>query len=200
MIIYFDTETTGLVPGRIIQLSYILQNEGGTKGKNFYFYVDYVEPAAQAVHGISIEMLEKLSCGKMFSDYIDEICEDFETADIIVGHNIGFDIAFMIAEFKGADRQFRYREQFDTMKYFTPVMKLPRKSGRGYKYPKLIEICDYAKIFPYDVSKKTMEIFGKNGLGAHNAAYDTTMTYLALEVLKEKDEKLKKCLLSKVNG
>lgn len=191
MVIYFDTETTGLIPGRIIQLSYVIRTKKEVKGKNFYFCVDYVEPAAQAVHGLSVEMLEKLSGGETFSDRIDEICDDFEKADLIVGHNVGFDISFMIAEFRGQDRQFRYKEQFDTMKYSTPVMKLPRKSGRGYKYPKLTELTEYAGVFPYDVSRKTMEIFGTDALDVHNAAYDTTMTFLASCALEEKDEKLR---------
>lgn len=198
MIIYFDTETTGLVPGRIIQLSYVMRSAEETKGKNFYFCVDYVEPAAQAVHGLGVEMLEKLSGGRTFSDAIDEICDDFEKADLIVGHNVGFDIAFMIAEFNGLDRQFRYKEQFDTMKYSTPILKLPRKNGRGYKYPKLTELCDCIGVFSYDVSRKTMEIFGSDALTLHNAAYDTTMTFLASLALEEKDEKLKQFFESKL--
>ena len=61
MVIYFDTETTGLCPGRIIQLSYIKESENEAIGKNFYFAVDYIEPSAQAVHGISVEKLKELS-------------------------------------------------------------------------------------------------------------------------------------------
>ena len=38
MIIYFDTETTGLSPGGIIQLSYIMQDSNGVVGKNFFFF------------------------------------------------------------------------------------------------------------------------------------------------------------------
>ena len=36
MIIYFDTETTGLYPGQICQLSYVMQDEGKVVAKNFF--------------------------------------------------------------------------------------------------------------------------------------------------------------------
>ena len=42
MILFFDTETTGLIPGRIIQLSYVMQSETATTAKNFFFAVEYV--------------------------------------------------------------------------------------------------------------------------------------------------------------
>ena len=38
MIIYFDTETTSLSPGGIIQLAYIMQEGENITAKNFYFY------------------------------------------------------------------------------------------------------------------------------------------------------------------
>ncbi len=80
----------------------------GVTGKNFYFAVDYIEPAATAVHGITVEKLKVLSGGKTFSDYQDEIYDDFARADLIVAHNAKFDIGFMIAEFRYLDRIFRY--------------------------------------------------------------------------------------------
>ena len=65
MILYFDTETMGLYPGRIIQLAYILDDGENAVGKNFYFAVDYIEPSATAVHGITVEKLRVLSGGKI---------------------------------------------------------------------------------------------------------------------------------------
>ncbi len=57
--IFFDTETTGIRPGNICQLSYILVDTSykptKTIGKNIFFTVDYVEPSAQDVHGFSID-------------------------------------------------------------------------------------------------------------------------------------------------
>lgn len=135
MILFFDTETTGLIPGRIIQLSYVMQSETETRAKNFFFAVEYIEPSAVAVHGFTPEKLAVLSNGKTFSCDIDEIYDDFSSADLIVAHNVKFDINFMIAEFCYQDRRFCYKQEFDTMKFFTNIMKLPRETTRGISIP-----------------------------------------------------------------
>ena len=59
MVLYFDTETTGLYPGEICQLSYIMQDKGGVSAKNFYFAVDFVEYGALKVHGLTAEKLNE---------------------------------------------------------------------------------------------------------------------------------------------
>ena len=178
MILFFDTETTGLMPGRIIQLSYIMQTETDVKAKNFFFYVDYIEPSAVAVHGFTPEKLFTLSCGKTFSCDIEEIYDDFLSADLVVSHNFAFDLKFMIAEFLYQDRQFRYRESLCTMKRFTDVLCLPRSSHRGYKYPKLTELAEYFDVYPYDATRSAIELFGDTG-SSHDARFDTAMLYLA---------------------
>ena len=108
---------------------------------------------------------------------MEEIYDDFFAADLIVAHNAPFDIGFMINEFYRRERRFRYKEEFDTMRYFTPIMKLPRRNGAGYKFPKLTELGEFLDIYPYDVTKKTMELFD-SGVSAHDARYDTTALYL----------------------
>lgn len=178
MILFFDTETTGLSPGRIIQLSYIIQSKKEVKSKNFFFYVDRIEPSAVAIHGFTPEKLAVLSNGHTFSTDIDEIYDDFLNADLIVAHNFAFDLKFMIAEFLYHDRQFRYRESACSMKLFTDVLKIPRSNGKGYKYPKLTELTEYYDIYPYDVNKTTTELFGFYGQ-SHDARYDTAALYLA---------------------
>ena len=198
MIVFFDTETTGLYPGRIIQLSYIMMSESQTTAKNFFFAVEYIEPSASAVNGFTVEKLAALSGGKTFSCDIDEIYDDFAAADLIVAHNVKFDINFMIAEFYYENRRFRYREEFDTMKFFTPIMKLPRSSHEGYKFPKLTELCEFLDIYPYDITRKSGELFGEIAVGAHDGRYDTVALYLCFEEGRKKFEKLQeiasKCL------
>lgn len=178
MILFFDTETTGLSPGRIIQLSYIMQSDIEVKAKNFFFYVDYIEPSAAAVHGFTPEKLLVLSKGHTFSSDIDEIYDDFLSADVIVAHNLSFDLKFMIAEFAYHDRQFRYREGICSMRYFTDILKIPRASGRGYKYPKLTELSQFYDLYPYDVTMETAKLFGTYGQ-SHDARFDTTELYLS---------------------
>ena len=192
MILFFDTETTGLLPGRIVQLSYIMTDGENTIAKNFFFAVSYVEPSAVKVHGFSPEKLAVLSNGHTFSTDIDEIYDDFLSADLIVAHNVKFDIGFLIAEFNYQDRIFRYRESFDSMKAFTPIMKMERSNHKGYKYPKLGEMCEFLDIYPYDVTRKTMQLFNTDIVSGHDARYDTTALYLAFfegvknfEVFKE---------------
>ena len=178
MILFFDTETTGLFPGRIVQLSYIMTDGENTVAKNFFFGVSYVEPSAQAVHGFSVEKLAVLSNGHTFSTDIDEIYDDFLSADLIVAHNAKFDIGFLIAEFNYQDRIFRYRESFDTMKAFTPIMKMERSNHKGYKYPKLGEMCEFLDVYPYDITKKSIELFSTGNVFGHDARYDTVALYL----------------------
>ena len=192
MILFFDTETTGLFPGRIIQLSYIMTDGENTASKNFFFGVSYIEPSATMVHGFTVEKIQKLSGGKTFSCDIDEIYDDFLSADLIVAHNVKFDIGFLIAEFNYQDRIFRYKESFDTMKAFTPIMKMERANHKGYKYPKLGEMCEFLDIYPYDITRKSIELFGSDDVGGHDARYDTTALYLSFfegakkfDILKE---------------
>ena len=65
------------------------------------------------------------------------------------------------------------------MKFFTNVMKLPRENHAGYKYPKLSELIEFLDIYPYDVTRKTAELFSICGVGGHDARYDTVALYLA---------------------
>ena len=179
MILFFDTETTGLFPGRIIQLSYIMTDGENTVAKNFFFGVSYIEPSAQAVHGFSVEKLAVLSNGHTFSTDIEEIYDDFLSADLIVAHNVKFDIGFLIAEFNYQDRIFRYNESFCTMKRFTPICKLLRSKGEGYKYPKLNELCAFLGIREDDINTASSELFG-GATGYHDARFDTVAVYLAV--------------------
>ena len=179
MIIYLDTETTGLRPGKICQLSYVMQSADKIKSKNMFFSVDYVEPSAQMVHGFSVPKLRILSGGKRFEDLIDEIDSDFANADLIITHNVSFDFMFLRSEFENAGRVFTYKESFCSMKSMTPVCKICRKSGAGYKYPKLSELCSFFAISDYDIALASKKIFGESA-SFHDARFDTTAVYLAV--------------------
>jgi len=178
MIIYFDTETTGLTPGRVVQLSYIIEEDNGdVSGKNFFFAVDCVPLEAQRIHGFSEEKLRILSKGKVFADFIDEIEKDFETADMIIAHNVEFDIAFMNAEFEREGRKFHYNLKFDTVSHFTDVCKIPRTNNKGYKYPKLIEVGIFFELTEESINELASKLFGSDAVNAHDARFDTTMLY-----------------------
>lgn len=195
MILFFDTETSGLFPGRIIQLSYVMTDGKTTTAKNFFFAVNYIEPSAIAVHGFTPEKLAILSDGKTFSSEADEIYDDFLSADLIVAHNVKFDIGFLIAEFNYLDRIFRYNESFDTMKFFTPIMKMERANHRGYKYPKLSELCEFLDVYPYDITRKSEELFSTYEVSGHDARYDTIALYLCFNEGVKKFDNLKEMAL-----
>ena len=178
MILYFDTETTGLRPGNICQLSYILQRGSAIKPKNFFFTVDFVEMSALAVHGFSVPLLKKLSGGKRFSDCIDEIEEDFNLADVIVAHNTAFDFSFMRKEFENANRFFNSEKGFCTMKNSVTFCKLFRTNHKGYKYPKLSELCEKLGIEDSDIERFSEETFDAE-CGFHDARFDTSALFLA---------------------
>ena len=197
MIIYFDTETTGLKPGGIIQLSYIIETADGVVGKNFFCYNSFISPESTMVHGITVEKLQTLSKGKTFYDYADEIERDFESADLLIAHNFPFDFNFMCAEFANCYKTFTFKEKLDTMRYFTPVVKIPKANGKGYKYPKLCELAEFFDIFPYDATRFAVKLFSDSG-ASHDARFDIAETYLCVKEARARyetfDEEIKKYL------
>jgi len=179
MILFFDTETTGLYPGQICQLSYIMQTKDNITAKNFFFSVDFVEPSALAVHGFSVQKLKELSLGKEFKHHFDEILLDFEKADLICAHNTSFDFSFMRKEYQRLNQTFYIKNEFCSMKKATPICKLSRKTGAGYKYPKLSELCSFLAISDSEISKISDQLFGEKS-SFHDARFDTSALYLAV--------------------
>lgn len=179
MIIYLDTETTGLNPGQICQLSYVMQEGNNVWGKNFFFAVDYVEYGALSVHGFSVEILDKLSGGKGFEKFIDEIEQDFNRAKVICTHNTAFDFKFLRKEFERCWRDFEPQSEFCTMKKSITACKLTRPNSGGYKYPKLNELCSYLGISDNDIQVVSQKIFGATA-NYHDARFDTTAVFLAV--------------------
>ena len=122
MILYLDTETTGIRPGQIAQLSYIMQTNDSVRAKNFFFTVQSMEYGAYLVHHFSIEKLFNLSGGKVFGDFSDEILSDLESADCIVIHNSSFDLMFLREEFSRLGKIMQIKKEFCSMKKSTNVL------------------------------------------------------------------------------
>ncbi|MBE7083959.1 MAG: 3'-5' exonuclease [Clostridiales bacterium] len=179
MVLYFDTETTGLHPGQICQLSYVMQTGEELLSRNFFFKVDSVEYSAFMVHGFSVERLESLSGGKTFADYVNEIEKDFSNADVVIAHNYSFDQMFMRAEFERLGKVFSVKREFCSMKKSTPLCALKRSRGEGYKYPKLSELCAFLEINDMQIQRASEEMFGAK-VGFHDARFDTTALCLAV--------------------
>ena len=178
MIIYLDTETSGLRPGQICQLSYVLQDKKSAVAKNMFFSVDHVDFGAYKVHGFSVEKLEKLSNGKIFADYLQEIKTDFERANVVVAHNVSFDIMFLRSEFEKLNLDLPITNTFCSMKKTTPICKLLGRR-EGYKYPKLNELTAFMGITDKQILTEAERLFGCS-CGYHDARFDTTALYLAM--------------------
>lgn len=179
MLLFFDTETTGLYPGQICQLSYVMQSANGVKAKNFFFTVDDMEYGAFQVHGFSAEKLFELSHGARFSDRVKEIEKDFLSASVIISHNADFDCSFMRAEFERLNRVFIVNDSFCSMKNSVAMCKLKRKHGEGYKYPKLSELCAFLNLTDEKIKKASIDLFGADA-SFHDARFDTAAVYLAV--------------------
>ncbi|SDB96446.1 3'-5' exonuclease [Geotoga petraea] len=187
----FDTETTGLHPGNICQLSYIINNEKEEIAKNFFFTVDYIEPGAKRVHGFTEEKLIELSGGSTFKDFLPEIEEDFKRVDTIIAHNINFDLRFLKAEFENYGKEFNYNNSMCSMRRFTDICKIPNYNNRGlgrFKWPSLFELTKFMGIKRKDLVKETKRLFKDPRSKFHDARYDTVAVYLS--IIKALDQKL----------
>jgi|GEM_PF-3517687 len=198
----FDTETTG-VPKRkdaslwdydnwprLVQIAYLFIDSYGREIASFDYIIKpdgfIIPKEALAVHGISTGYAYEN--GKDRWDVLREFVHFVDLADVIIGHNIDFDINIVGSEMErmeiwrmheddyGYDEYgsslYVYKNFIDrlskkrricTMKSAVNYCKFPNNNGYGYRYPKLQEL--YKKLF------------GKEFEGAHNALSDIRATY-----------------------
>lgn len=179
-LLFFDTETTGVRPGSICQLSYILVDTSTkpqkTVGKNIFFTVDEMEEEAEKIHGFSLEKLYELSNGLYFEDVYLDFIKDFSDADFLIGHNVQFDIKFLKHELLGLGELFEPKNTFCTMKYYKDICKILRPTG-DYKNPKLEEVIKFLNISDSKISETANKYFMGSG-NYHDARFDTAATYL----------------------
>ncbi|MEG0774651.1 3'-5' exonuclease [Clostridium sp.] len=179
-LLFFDTETTDIKPGNICQLSYILVDNSTkpqtTIGKNFFFTVEDMSASAEDIHGFSLENLYELSNGQYFEDQLENFIHDFLNSDIVIGHNVNFDLKFLNHELEFCDIGFNPNNVFCTMSYYKDVCKMTNGRG-GIKNPRLEEVVTFLQLTQDEIKTKCNELF--NGVGNyHDARFDTTATYL----------------------
>lgn len=186
--IFFDTETTGLNPGQIGQLAFIMEGEGKILlAKNYFFRVNEMEEGAEKVHKMSKEFLEKASNGKTFADQYEEFYKYFKDSKLIA-HNLKFDEKFLSSELWRVGISFRPAGRQCTMEYFKELLKLPNRYPRygKYKNPNLGEVVNYFNIDENKVLEFSKKLFGEGeDITFHDARFDTTAMYVATNIHRE---------------
>jgi DNA polymerase-3 subunit epsilon len=137
-----------------------------------------MDPAAEAVHGFSLEKLYELSNGQYFEDLLEKFITDFEEADFVIGHNVNFDVKFLKSELQDMCIDYEPKHTFCTMQYYKDICRIPRANGEN-KNPKLEEVVNFLNITKQQILKKCEQLFEGSG-NYHDARFDTTATYLLI--------------------
>ncbi len=98
-VIVFDCETTGIDFSRDQVIELCVQHGLDAAARSQVWRIRPsvpIAPAAQAVHGIT---MEELAGCPQFEAYADAIAEVFAEAEVIVGYNLSFDIDMLQAEY-----------------------------------------------------------------------------------------------------
>ena len=136
----FDTETNGIgsfrpPTQRLVQLAWIVD------GKPKSYLIDDVEEISEGVpHDIKVEECKEK--GHSFVKVIQEFFKDVKGCDILVCHNVDFDIGIIKNELRKRKKRVSKQEitTFCTMKATKDICKLPGAYEGSYKYPKLTEL------------------------------------------------------------
>jgi DNA polymerase-3 subunit epsilon len=176
MILFFDTETTGLPKNwkapvtdlnnwpRMVQLAYILYDTNEnviSKGDYIIKPEGYSIPSDSSnIHGISTE--KAIREGKELRLVLDEFNSLLSKAEYLVAHNISFDEKIVGAEFLRIEMQnsIPSKRKICTMESSTNFCAID--GPYGYKWPKLSEL--------------HYKLFHSNFEEAHNAAEDIKAT------------------------
>jgi DNA polymerase III subunit epsilon len=176
MILFFDTETTGLPRNwkapvtnvnnwpRMVQLAYQFYDATGNKLAEADHIIKpdgfTISAEVSRVHGITHE--RAMREGVPVRNVLLEINDLANQANLLVAHNMNFDSKIIGAEFirAGVSNPIPTKRQLCTMEKSTNYCALP--GPYGYKWPKLSEL--HYKLF--------REYFDE----AHNAAFDIQAT------------------------
>lgn len=162
-ILFFDTETTGVIPRGIISpirqtshYPHVVQLSWSIDGKEGDFIIRpdgfTIPDEAAKVHGITTE--RALAEGVEYKSAFLKFFADVQTADTICAHNANFDKSVIIAEYvrmSNAARAERFahfldaKPLVDTMLLTVDYVGARFPNGKVGKFPRLEEL--YAKLF-----------------------------------------------------
>ena len=185
MIIFFDTETTGITnkywsindprQPHIVQLAALQHDEERNVIAQINFIVrpdGYEIPASSAaIHGISHE--KAMRYGVPLTVALGSFNNMLKTADLVVAHNWGFDSTVCNIEYGRLDRpnHLKKMEHFCTMLESVDHCKLKHPRNGKLKWPKLQEAYKH--------------FFHREFEGAHNAMHDVNACSEVYYKLKE---------------
>lgn len=179
--LFFDTETTGLPKNykapytnldnwpRVVQLSWLIsENSKIIKESDNIIKVNFPIPVeASQVHGITNQVSNER--GRDLSSVLNEILTDIEMSDVLVCHNLSFDLAILQSELLRADMNHEVaKKMFCTMKSAVDYCKLP--GNYGFKWPRLEEL--------YNIC------FQEKLENAHDAMVDVKATFRCFDKLE----------------
>jgi DNA polymerase-3 subunit epsilon len=181
LILFFDTETTGLYQDRlpadhpdqpyIVQLAAELCSDDGEPVAGFSLIIDPgigegvdIPAGASNVHGITNEKAVQFGVSAEFA--LNAFSHLYQRTDLVCAHNIKFDRGVMeaaIARHYGQIRALK-KALFCTMEAATPIINLPpteRMRAAGITRPK-----------PPKLEECIRHFFGEELNGAHDAMID----------------------------
>ena len=178
MYLIFDTETTGLPAHqnaplseshnwpRVVQIAWQVHSPKGALVSQNNFLIKPVgfdiPYNATKTHGITTE--RALLEGEDLRRIMLLFKNDLENSQVLIGHNIEFDIKIVGAEFFRLDIEniFSKIKWFDTQKDSTEFCKLPGGRAGKYKWPTLSEL--------------HTKLFGVSFENMHDATFDVHAT------------------------
>lgn len=190
MYLIFDTETTGIPHNktapltdldnwpRLVQLAWQLHNNKGHLLSQHNYIIKPegfdIPFKAEQVHGISTRRAEQE--GHPIAEVLKAFAHDLETTQVLIGHNIVFDINIIGAEYlrQSIDPASLMKfPRIDTGVSSTAFCQLAGGQGGKLKMPRLGEL--------YEI------LFGEELRDAHDAAYDVDATARAFFALIGKE-------------
>ncbi len=165
--LFFDTETTGFKSStftpEIVQIGALLQD---TETKRVLAELNVIvtpnNPIPEVVsniHGITDDIAARHGVPQIIAETA--FTHLAKLADVVVAHNIAFDLGIIHDVWPMASQHLENREQFCTMRKATDVCKLPpakHYSGHvgKHKPPKLVEAYTYFFDQPFDNAHDAM--------------------------------------------
>jgi DNA polymerase III epsilon subunit-like protein len=180
--IIVDMETTGLHPEEddVWNIAWIIAEENRIVKMRNHFYPlrtlgnDYwnFKESFEKIDGLIYPSKYKVTRNHHWTEDV-ELMEDFKKIDVIVAHNIAFELSFI----EPLVPEIREKAQYCTMRLTTNICKIPH-DYYVYKYPKLQEA--YSLLIK-DKGLSGLERFIPGGW--HNAIFDIFATMRLYEVL-----------------